>query len=294
LKNKSCILITGANGQTGREFRSLEAAYPQYDFLFAGREELPVEDAAAVSQYFSQHDIDFCVNCAAYTAVDKAESEPAKAFSINRDAVGILAGACAQYKVQLIHISTDYVFDGTATEPIREDHTTNPLGIYGESKLQGEVLCVATDPTALIIRTSWVYSAFGNNFVKTMLRLMKEKESINVVNDQWGAPTYAADLAKAILEIIGQNDIAGKHPGSNIYHYSNAGLISWYDFAVSIKELTGSNCVVNPIPSSQYPTPVTRPHYSLLDTTKIRSTFGIEIPSWKDSLVECLDKLSEL
>lgn len=283
-------MITGANGQTGREFRSLEAAYPQYSFLFTGREELPIENESAVTEYFSTHAIDFCVNCAAYTAVDKAESEPGKTFSINRDAVGILARACAQHKVQFIHISTDYVFDGTATEPIREDHTTNPLGVYGESKLQGEVLCLAMDPSAMIIRTSWVYSAFGNNFVKTMRRLMKEKESINVVNDQWGAPTYAADLAKAILHIIDHKEAI--IPG--IYHYSNAGLISWYDFAIAIKEMSGSTCIVSPIPSSQYPTPVTRPHYSLLDTTKIKATFGIEIPAWKESLVECLEQLSEL
>lgn len=279
------IIVTGANGQMGNEFQVLVPNFPDYNFLFVAKEDLNIADASTLEKYFSEHSIDFCINCAAYTAVDRAESDEANAFLINATAVATLATFCKKNNTQLIYISTDYVFDGTATEPYKETDKTNPVSVYGRSKLQGEVFALENCPTAIIIRTAWLYSSFGNNFVKTMLRLMKEKESINVVCDQFGCPTYAADLAAAIMQIITSNQ-SNKSPG--IYHYSNAGITNWYKFAVAIKELTSSNCVVNPIPTSQYPTPAKRPGYSVLDTTKIKETFGLAIPAWEDGLKRCL------
>lgn len=286
MANKT-ILVTGANGQLGREMQVIAADYPDYNFVFVTKEELPIDDAEAVKKYFHLHAIDVCVNCAAYTAVDKAETESEKAFAINGDAVGNLAALCKEKNALFIHISTDYVFDGTATTPYKEDHQVNPIGTYGASKLKGEELAMQNNPASIIIRTSWVYSSFGNNFVKTMLRLMKERESINVVEDQQGCPTYAADLAAAIMQIISGENIT---PG--IYNFSNHGIINWYQFAVAIKELTASNCIANPIPSSQYPTPAKRPAYSVMDTTKIRQTFNVVIPEWKESLKKCLELLT--
>ena len=286
MANKN-ILVTGANGQLGKEMQVIAAAYPDYNFLFVTKEDLPIDKTAAVKNYFSNHVIDVCVNCAAYTAVDKAETESEKAFAINGDAVGNLARLCKENNSLFIHISTDYVFDGTATVPYKEDYPVNPIGAYGASKLKGEELALQNNPASIIIRTSWVYSSFGNNFVKTMLRLMKERESISVVSDQQGCPTYAADLAAAIMEII-----AGENVTPGIYNFANHGIINWYQFAVAIKELTGSNCIVNPIPTSQYPTPAKRPAYSVMDTTKIRQTFNVVIPEWKESLKKCLQLLN--
>lgn len=277
------ILVTGANGQLGKEMQEAAKNFSQYNFLFVAKDELPIDNFETAQKYFDNHSIDVCVNCAAYTAVDRAETEKEKAFAINAVAVGNLARLCKENNALFIHISTDYVFDGTATAPYKEDNPVNPIGVYGASKLNGEELALQNNPGSIIIRTSWVYSSFGNNFVKTMLRLMKEKESINVVNDQQGCPTYAADLAKAIMNIIEGNIIT---PG--IYNFSNHGIITWYDFAVAIKELSGSNCIVNPIPSSQYPTPAKRPAYSVLDTTKIRDTFNVVIPEWEESLKKCI------
>jgi len=285
------ILITGANGQVGSEFRVLSKAYPQYNFLFVAKDELSIDNAAVVKEYFDKHAIQYCVNCAAYTAVDKAETETEKAFLINADAVGNLAAVCKTKGVKLIHISTDYVFDGTNTTPYLESDPVKPLGVYGASKLKGEQLALQNDPDTIIIRTSWVYSSFGNNFVKTMLRLMKERESISVVNDQQGCPTYAADLADAIMQIIINYQLSIINSTNRIFNYSNSGVINWHQFAIAIKELTNSKCIVNSIPSSQYPTPAKRPQYSVLDTTKIHETFAITIPAWKDSLVTCLDLL---
>lgn len=278
------ILVTGAGGQLGKEFGVLAAKYPQYHFNFVTKEDLPIEDAEAVKAFFTQHHIDCCINCAAYTAVDKAEAETEKTFLINATAAGTLAAICNQYKASFIHFSTDYVFSGNGTQPYKETDSVNPVSIYGQSKLKGEELVLQNNPEAVIIRTSWVYSQFGNNFVKTMLRLMRERESISVVNDQIGCPTYAADLAAAVMQLLEKNT-------GGIYHYCNEGVISWYNFAVAIKEFTSSNCVVNPIPTSQYPTPAKRPHYSVLDTTFIKKTFGITIPNWKDSLQQCLQLL---
>ncbi|HTB53043.1 MAG TPA: dTDP-4-dehydrorhamnose reductase [Ferruginibacter sp.] len=288
MSSKETILITGANGQVGSEFRVLSKNYPQYNFLFVGKDELSIGDIDTVKKYFAIHTIDHCINCAAYTAVDKAETESEKAFLINADAVGNLAAVCKTQNTRLIHISTDYVFDGAATTPYLESHPVNPMGVYGASKLQGEQLAFQNNPDTIVIRTSWVYSSFGNNFVKTMLRLMKERESINVVNDQQGCPTYAADLANVIMQIIIHHPLSISNSGNRIFNYSNAGSINWYQFAVAIKELTNSKCIVNPIPSAQYPTPAKRPQYSVLDTTKIRETFAISIPAWKDSLQVCL------
>ncbi len=277
------ILVTGANGQLGKEMQVVAANYSEYKFLFVTKEDLPIDDAAAVTIYFDTHSIDVCVNCAAYTAVDKAETEKEKAFAINAEAVGTLAAACKKANALFIHISTDYVFDGTATVPYKEDHPVHPVSVYGASKLKGEEMALQHNPDCIIIRTSWVYSSFGNNFVKTMLRLMKERERINVVDDQQGCPTYAADLANAIMDII-----AGINVTPGIYNFSNHGIITWYEFAVAIKELSASKCVVNPIPSAQYPTPAKRPAYSVLDTTRIRETFNVVIPQWKDSLQKCI------
>jgi dTDP-4-dehydrorhamnose reductase len=285
--SKPRILITGANGQLGNEFRTLESGYPGYEFIFLSKQELSITDRESVQNAFKTHKPAWCVNCAAYTAVDKAETEKDLAMSINATAAGLLAEACAQFNTRFIHVSTDYVFDGTSATPYREEDVTGPINVYGHSKLLGEQLVLKNNPGAIIIRTAWVYSFFGNNFVKTMMRLMKERESLNVVEDQIGSPTYAADLAQVIMHIITQGSTA-----SGIFHYSNEGRISWYEFALAIKDLTGSRCKVNPIPSSQYPTPAKRPHYSLLDKTRIASTFLVPIANWRASLEVCVRKLT--
>lgn len=280
------ILVTGAGGQLGNQFRIMTAYYPQYHFLFTNKETLAIDHVDAVKKYFTQHTIDYCINCAAYTAVDKAETEKEKAFLINATAAGNLAAVCKTHNILLIHISTDYVFDGSGTKPYKETDAVKPINVYGQSKQKGEELVLQQDPSAIIIRTSWLYAALGNNFVKTMLRLMKEGESINVVNDQYGSPTYAADLAAAILEIIGKHSSVHLH--TSVFNYCNEGIISWYNFAVAIKEITQSTCIINAIPSTQYPTPAKRPHYSVLDTSLIKNTFGIIIPGWRKSLEKCL------
>ena len=279
------ILVTGANGQLGKELQVLASGFSDYRFLFVTKEDLNIENVDAVEKYLSNRSINFCINCAAYTAVDKAETENESAFSINAAAVANLAKVCHENKTQLIHISTDYVFDGTASQPYKETDKTNPVSIYGKSKLQGETFAIQNCPAAIIIRTAWLYSSFNANFVKTMLRLMKEKDSINVVNDQFGCPTYAADLALAIMQIIVSNK-SNKNPG--IYHYTNAGVTNWYEFAVAIKNITKSNCTVNPISTAQYPTAAKRPAYSVLDTSKIKDVFALSIPDWEDSLQKCL------
>ena len=288
--NKKNILVTGANGQLGRELQDIAPSYTSYRFFFADKAELPIEDTAVVNKYFSQQQFDICINCAAFTAVDKAETEKEKAFLINGIAVGELAAVCKQYNTRLIHISTDYVFDGTSTAPYKESDPTCPVSSYGKSKLMGEQLALQNDPSVIIIRTSWLYAAYGNNFVKTMLRLMKEKETINVVNDQYGCPTYAADFAWAIMEIIEKLAMDNEQPA--IFNYCNSGITTWFEFALAIKEISGSKCMINPIPTSQYPTAANRPQYSVLNTKKIRDTFQVSIPEWKDSLVKCLQRLT--
>ncbi|MEO6253298.1 MAG: dTDP-4-dehydrorhamnose reductase [Ferruginibacter sp.] len=281
------ILVTGANGQFGNELQVIASRFPHCQFLFAAKEELDITDFNSIIKYFSGHSIDFCINCAAYTAVDKAESEKEMAFLINADAVAILAKICCNNHTQLIHISTDYVFDGTAKQPYKETDETSPVGTYGISKLQGEELAVKHCPSTIIIRTSWLYSSFKNNFVKTMLRLMQERDAINVVNDQQGCPTYAADLAVAIMHII-NSEVSHENPG--IYNYANEGTTNWYEFALAIKNISGSNCAVNPISTASYPTAAKRPAYSVLDTAKIKKVFGVSIPEWEDSLRSCLSQ----
>jgi dTDP-4-dehydrorhamnose reductase len=289
---KQKILVTGANGQLGQELKELAPSFTQYDFIFLAKEALSIYNDVQVKNLFAKHNPGYLINCAAYTAVDKAESEKELAFLVNAEAVGILAAACRENNSSFIHISTDYVFDGEATVPYKEEAKPNPQSVYGASKLEGEKLALKYNPQSIIIRTSWVYSAFGKNFVKTMLKLMSERGELNVVNDQFGSPTYAADLAEVILQII--TKLPTPDPiaiGSRLYHYSNSGIISWYDFAVAIKELSGSLCKINPIPTVQYPTPAKRPAYSVFDKTKIQNDFGIELKNWKESLGVCLKRL---
>jgi dTDP-4-dehydrorhamnose reductase len=307
LTPRSRILVTGANGQLGRELQELAPRYRQYEFIFLSKDELPVDEPSRIKKKFEFYKPGYCINCAAYTAVDKAESERELAFKVNAEAVGLLAKASKEYDCRFIHISTDYVFDGTAAIPYSEESITNPQSVYGESKLEGEKLAIDANPEAFIIRTSWVYSEFGKNFVKTMLRLMHDKEEINVVNDQIGSPTYAADLAESLIQIIGTlhtYNLPAGHEGPkpvatartqayNLFHFSNDGVISWYDFALAVKEFSGSKCKVNPISTSQYPTPAKRPAYSVLDKTKIQMTFGIELKDWRKSLAVCIQRINK-
>lgn len=277
------ILVTGANGQLGMEFRQLQNAFPGFEFLFASKEELPITDDKKVDQYFSTHLPRFCINCAAYTAVDKAEKERTAAYDVNANAVGILAAACKKYEVKFFHISTDYVFAGNATKPYTEADDTAPLNYYGYSKLSGEEKALKEYDQVMIFRTSWVYSSYGNNFVKTMLRLIAERERIGVVADQYGSPTYAADLANAIMQIIAKQNFV---PG--IFHYCNTGIITWHQFAQAIREISRASCRVDAITTADYPTPAKRPSYSALDTQKFQQTFHIPIPQWRESLEHCL------
>lgn len=284
------ILVTGANGQLGMELRQLAPAYRDFQFIFTTRNELPLDDPDAIIASIAFHQPQYVINCGAYTAVDKAESEKELAYKINAEGPGVLAASCAAAGIPLIHISTDYVFNGKAESPVREDDPTDPVNLYGASKLEGEKNVLREHPSVIIIRTAWVYSSFGKNFVKTMLRLMAEKEEIGVVNDQFGTPTYAADLANAILKIIESLDTkkAGR-PG--IYHFSNEGQISWYEFAAAIAEITNSKCRVKPITTQQFPTPAKRPAYSVLDKSKIKQEFGIIPPDWRTSLEKCIRKI---
>ncbi len=283
------VLITGANGQLGSELRELSSSYED-TFFFADKSALDITDKDAVQSFVYENNIDAIVNCAAYTAVDKAESEPELADKINRLAVKNLAQIAKEKGATLVHISTDYVFDGKNYRPYLEDDATNPNGVYGISKLGGENEMVAINPkNSAIIRTSWVYSSYGQNFVKTIVRLAKERDGLGVVYDQIGTPTYAADLAKVILDILPRI----KNESVEIYNYSNEGALSWYDFAKEIVKMSKLGCAVSPLESREYPTPAKRPHYSLLNKAKIKKDFGIEIPYWKDSLSECLAKMGE-
>lgn len=284
------ILVTGANGQVGNELRDIAAEFPQYKFLFTGSESLSITDEESVKSFFENTRIHYCINCAAYTAVDKAETDKENAFLVNSAAVGFLASVCKEHQAKFLHISTDYVYDGSTKEPLKEEGKVAPLSVYGRSKLQGEELAFRQNPDSLIIRTSWVYSAYGHNFVKTMMRLLVEKKELNIVADQIGCPTYAADLAKVIMRFVTEHADGNNHQG--IFNYSNYGMTSWFQFALFIKEKIASVCNLHPVSTEQYPTPARRPNYSVLDTSKIRKALGIEIPFWKESAGKCIETLS--
>ncbi len=277
------ILLTGANGQLGSELKELSSHYSQFEWVFADRSVLDLSDLASISNVLNRIQPQIIINCAAYTAVDKAESESELADTLNHKAVGVLAQWTQSHSVQLLHVSTDYVFDGNSSTALTENASTGPINVYGQTKLAGEQACLSENPNAIVIRTSWVYSRFGNNFVKTMSRLMQERDSLNVVNDQIGSPTYAADLAQAILTII-----TNPNWQSGIYHFSNEGEISWYEFALAIQQIGGWDCAISGIPSSDYPTPAQRPHYSLLDKSKITTTFGVVVRDYRESLEKCM------
>ena len=284
------ILVTGANGQLGNEMRRLGAVSPN-NYIFTDVAELDITDATAVSEAVKGNGIEIIVNCAAYTNVDKAESDEATAVLINATAVANLAAAMKEVGGTLFHVSTDYVFGIDGNTPRREDMPTAPLGVYGRTKLMGEEAIEKSGCKALIFRTAWLYSEFGNNFLKTMMRLTAEREQLNVVFDQVGTPTYAGDLALAIFSIIE----AGVYEGNEgIYHFSNEGVCSWYDFAVEIANVAGNtNCRINPCHSCEFPSPVTRPPYSVLDKTKIKNTFDIDIPHWRESMKYCIKRIKE-
>lgn len=282
------ILVTGAYGQLGSEIKDLSTQYTDDGFVFVDREEMPLDDLKKVLEMVETINPDLIVSGGAYTAVDKAESEAKLVDIINHQAVATMAQWAKEHNRKLIHISTDYVFQGNSSTPLTEDEPTDPINIYGLSKQKGEEAIAASGADAIIIRTAWVYSSYGANFVKTMIRLMTERDEISVISDQIGSPTYARDLAQAIL-VIAHSDSWTK----GIYHFSNEGEISWYDFAVAIRELQHLDCKINPIATEQYPTPAKRPRYSLLDKTKIKNTFGVQVPEWKQSLAEMLVKLEE-
>ena len=282
------ILVTGANGQLGSEMRRLGAVSPN-NYIFTDVAELDITNAAAVMNVVKVASIDLIVNCAAYTNVDKAESDEATAELINATAVANLAAAMKEVGGTLFHVSTDYVFGSEGNTPRTEDMPLNPLGVYGRTKLHGEQAIAESGCKALVFRTAWLYSEFGNNFLKTMMRLTAEREQLNVVFDQVGTPTYAGDLALAIFSIIE----AGVYEGNEgVYHFSNEGVCSWYDFAVEIAAVAGNtNCRINPCHSSEFPSPVTRPPYSVLDKTKVKNTFDIDIPHWRESMEYCIKRI---
>ncbi len=294
------VLVTGSNGQVGSEIKELiqhsTLNIQNYDFYFTTSQDLDITDFDLVKKYITDNKIKIVINCVAYTAVDKAETEKELADKINHLAVKNLAQLSSEFGIKLIHISTDYVFDGANFKPYTEDDATSPQSVYGKTKLDGEKAILEYDlKNSIIIRTSWVYSYYGANFVKTMLRLGKEKESLGVIFDQVGTPTYAKDLAKAILEIIQHSkfNIQNSSTHTEIYNFSNEGVVSWYDFAKEIMKMAKLNCIINPIETYQYPTPAKRPHYSLLNKSKIKSTFNLGIPYWKDGLDDCLRRLGE-
>jgi dTDP-4-dehydrorhamnose reductase len=289
MPNQINILITGSNGQLGSELKELSKNY-NYNFFFTDRTNIDITNKEDIKNFCQTNNIYTIINCAAYTAVDKAESDIENAYLVNRKAVKKLALVSKELNIKLIHISTDYVFDGNAFKPYCEEFQTNPQGVYGKTKLDGENEMININPlNSIIIRTSWVYSFYGNNFVKTMLRLGKEKKELGVIFDQVGTPTYAKDLAKTILDILPNID----NTKVEIYNYSNEGVLSWYDFAKEIMKMAKLDCKINPIETYQYPTPAKRPHYSLLNKSKIKSTFNIEVPYWKDGLDDCIKRLGE-
>ena len=280
------ILITGCNGQLGNEMQLLEKENPQHQYFNTDVAQLDITNPEAIEEFVNNNAIDIIVNCAAFTAVDKAESSQELCHLLNAKAPEYLAAAVAKRDGYLVQVSTDYVFDGTNHTPYTEDEATCPNSVYGSTKLEGEKLAMAACANTMIIRTAWLYSTFGNNFVKTMIRLGQEKPELGVIFDQIGSPTYAGDLAAAIMAAINHGIVPG------IYHFSNEGVISWYDFTKAIHRIAGiTSCHVKPLHTAEYPTPAARPHYSVLDKTKIKQTYGIEIPYWEESLEKCVAKL---
>ena len=288
------VLVTGAHGQLGYEIRNLAAHYPDLRFHSFSRSELDISDAPSVQKVFDQKQIRICINCAAYTKVDRAEEEVIEAYAINARAVEVLAKTCATAEALLIHYSTDYVYDNGLTRPLRETDPLNPQSVYAKSKLKGEQCAIAANPRTLILRTSWVYSAHGHNFIKTILRLADERDTLTIVNDQIGFPTYAYDLARATLDIV---SILGKNPDPKlfgIYNYANAGQVTWYTYAQELCTLAGKTCTISPVTSAEFKTAARRPPYSVLDLDLIKKTFNVDIPDWQDSLRNCLEKLGAL
>lgn len=279
------VLITGAQGQLGSALLAISGR-SQIEFLSTDHHSLDITNRTAIAQFLQQHAVDAVVNCAAYTAVDKAESEPDKAHLINAAAVGFLAAETLQRRIKLIHISTDFVFNGQQSHPYLETDSTDPLSVYGKTKLAGEEAVLQSNPTALILRTSWVYSPYGNNFVKTMLRLCREREVVKVVADQTGTPTYAGDLAQAIMMVIQQQPSI-----SGLFHYSNEGTASWYDLAMAVRDLAGLKTHLEPISTTSYPTPAVRPKFSVLDKSNFKRTTSLNIPYWRHSLERCMKEL---
>jgi dTDP-4-dehydrorhamnose reductase len=284
------ILVTGSKGQLGSEIQAITKEFPLFSFLFTDLEELDITDRERTERFIRENRPDVIINCAAYTAVDKAEEEPEKAMWLNRDAVSNLAGACDKYDCFLVQVSTDFIFDGENSIPYREEDIPCPMSVYGLSKLDGEEAMMACLQKGMIIRTSWLYSSFGNNFVRTILKKAKEKGELKVVDDQVGSPTYARDLAKTILNILPSAMAAQQ---LELFHYANVGSCSWFEFAREIVSLAGIECRVDPVKTGHYPAKAKRPAYSVLDTSLIKTRFGITIPDWKESLAKCLSELNK-
>jgi dTDP-4-dehydrorhamnose reductase len=280
------ILVTGSKGQLGNEMQLIAKKNPDFDYFFTDVDELDITNIEAIENFVVDNKIDFIVNCAAYTAVDKAETDIEFCYKINAEAVKNIAEVAKKISVKVIHVSTDYVFNGENFKPYNEEDVVCPVSVYGKSKLEGEKVLFETMQEAVVIRTSWLYSSFGNNFVKTMMKLGTEREAMNVIFDQVGTPTYAADLAEAIATILKSDNFV---PG--IYHFSNEGVCSWYDFAIKIHQIAGIKCLVRPIESKEYHFTTPRPHYSVLNKSKIKKTYGVDIPHWEESLRKCVDIL---
>ncbi len=283
------IAVSGANGQVGWELQQIAKGYTHFNFIFLSRTEFDLSNSNSIQKFFENNSIDFFINAAAYTQVDNAEDEKELAILINTTAVSVISKICFERNIQFIHFSTDYVFNGISNQPFLESDKTNPINFYGETKMSGEYEALKNNSNTIIIRTSWVYSTHGRNFVKTMLRLMNENENISVVNDQLGSPTYAKDLATAVLQICFEIDNGNKHCG--VYNYCNQGIISWFQFAQAIQELKKIDCKIIPITTNDFPTKAKRPAYSSLNNQKIQTDFNIEIPEWKQSLKNCLELL---
>jgi len=285
------VLVTGSKGQLGQSIKSISRSFNSIDILFTDVEDLDICNAEQVSNYARIHDIDYLINCAAYTAVDKAEHEQTLAKKLNADALKNIGVAAKENNFKVIHISTDYVFDGKTFKPYNEEDLAIPESFYGQTKLLGEKNLLNTQPESIIIRTAWLYSEFANNFVKTMIKLGYDRDQLSIVADQIGSPTYAVDLAESIFNIIMQIEHQSVPFSAGIYHYSNEGVCSWYDFTINIHQIMNINCKVSPIESKDYPTAAPRPFYSVLNKSKIKTTYNIDIPHWKLSLENCLKKL---